>query len=160
MPAGHIYTLKVETAIATAITALQLEAGATTPFEILSVMVTQDSSIVSAAAIVALRRKSVGATVTAASIGGATGEIFKHREGDPNPDLQLATDGTGFTATVEGTETDEPWFKGFNVLNGVDKVWLPDERIFVEAAGIIGLKFTTAPATHDWQMAITIKELG
>lgn len=160
MPAGHIYTLKVETTISTAITALQLEAGPTTPFEILALMVTQDSSTTTAAAIVALRRKSTAATVTAASVGGATGEVLKHRPGDPNPDLVLATDGTGFTATSEGTDTDEPWFKGFNVLNGVDKVWLPDDRIFIPAAGIIGLKFTAAPAAHDWQMAITVKELG
>jgi len=157
MPAGHVYTVKHEAVIATAITGIQLKAGATTPFEILRVWTTQSLAIATAQEKIALVRKSAAATVTIAVIGT---HIFKHRPGDPNPDLELSTTATGVIATAEGTDTDFPWEEGFNVLNGIRYVPLPDERIMVEAASFIGLKFRVAPASHTWQMGIVIKELG
>lgn len=157
MPYGHIYTLRHEATVSTAITILQLQAGATAPFIILSALLTQDGSTTSAQEKIAFVRKTAGATVTAAVVGT---HLFKTRPGDPTPSLNLGVSNTGVIATGEGTDGDVCYEEGFNVLNGWKYIPVPEERIHVAAAALIGMKFRTAPASQTWQMSITIMELG
>lgn len=158
MPHGHVYTLQEKINTGAAITLLQLLAGATTPFELLSARITQSSSTTSEQIEAQIVRKSAAATVTAAVIGT---NLFKNRPGDPNPDLQLGTAATGHTATAEGTDGDEPGSGGFNILNGWLWEPIPKGRLIVRAAGIIGVKFAVAPTSaQDYHVEMVIEELG
>src|SRR5262249_2771850 len=106
MPYGHNYNLRNNITMgSTAKTVLQLLAASTTPFEIIRASVTQRGSTTSAQEDIALQRKSAAATVTAGVVGTT---VFKDRSGDPTPDLQLSTSGTGVDASAEGTDTDVP----------------------------------------------------
>jgi len=157
MAFGHRYTLRHEATVSTAITILQLAAGAAVPFLIVSALLTQDGSTTSAQEKIAFVRKSAGATVTTAVVGT---HLFKTAPGDPTPGLSLGTTTTGVIATAEGTDTDVAYEEGFNVLSGWRFTPSEKEYIMVPGAGIIGLKFRTAPASQTWQMSITVQELG
>lgn len=157
MPYGHRYTLRHEAVVSTAITILQLLAGTAVPFLIVSASLSQDGSTTSAQEKIAFVRKSAAATVTTAVVGT---HLFKTRPGDPTPGLTLSTTGTGVIASGEGTDTDVCYEEGFNVLSGWRFTPSEKEYIHVPGAGIIGLKFRTAPASETWQMSITIEELG
>lgn len=158
MPHGHVYTLQEKINTSSAITLLQLLAGATTAFELLRAKVTQSSSTTSEQIEAHIVRKSAAATVTAAVIGT---HLFKHSPGDPNPDLQLGTSATGHTATVEGTDTDEIVSEGLNILNGWFWEPVPKGRIIVRAAGLIAIKFRVAPTSaQDYHVEAVIEELG
>lgn len=157
MAYGHIYTLRHEAVVATAITVLQLKAGAASPFLILSAIASQRLSTTSVQEAIALVRKSAAATVTTAAMGT---HLFKHRLGDPTPDLTLSTTGTGVVGTAEGTDTDIIKKLGFNVLNGDYRLPIPESRIHVPGAGIIAMKFLNAPASQTWDFEMEIMELG
>ncbi len=157
MAYGHIYTLRHQAVVATLISILQLKAGALVPFEILSATLSQGISETSAEEAIEFVRKTVAATVTTAVAGT---HLFKLRPGDPTAGLDLGTAATGVIATAEGTDGDIVLREAFNVLNGWKHLPVPEERIFVPAAGIIALKFPVAPASQTWQMGITIRELG
>ena len=157
MAFGHRYTLRHEATVSTAITILQLLAGAAVPFLIVAASLTQDGSTTSAQEKIAFVRKSAAATVTTAVVGT---HLFKLKTGDPTPGLTLGTTSTGVIATAEGTDTDVAFEEGFNVLSGWRFAPSEKEYIHVPGAGIIGLKFRTAPASQVWQMSVTIEELG
>lgn len=157
MAYGHRYTLRHEATVSTAISILQLVAGAAVPFLIVAASLTQDGSVTSVQEKIAFVRKSAAATVTTAVVGT---HLFKNRPGDPTPGLTLSTTGTGVIATAEGTDTDTPYEHGFNVLSGWDLNQGEREYLHVPGAGIIALKFRTAPASQVWQMSVTIEELG
>ena len=156
MPQGDIYILKNSATVSTAITVLQLKAGANNGFEIVRAQANQRGSTTSVEEAIALVRKSAAATVTAAVAG--TTLFFR----DPNQaaaSLSLGTAATGVTATVEGTDGDVAWEEGFNVLNGWLYLPVPEERIYVPPAGIIALKFLSAPASQTWKFLMAIREL-
>jgi len=68
------------------------------------------------------------------------------------------TSATGITATAEGTVTASPWTEGFNVVNGVLYLPVPETRWLLvgSAAGFAALKLAVAPAavtltsTMEW----------
>ena len=156
MPQGDVYILKNSATVSTAITCLQLKAGANNGFEIVRAQVNQYGSTASVQEVISLIRKSAAATVTAAAAG--TNLFFR----DPNQaaaSLTLSTTGTGFAASAEGTDGDKCWEEGFNVLNGWLYLPVPEERIYVPPAGIIALKFATAPASQTWKFLMAIREL-
>lgn len=156
MARGDVYTLRKEIVIATAITALQLKAGANHGFEILEASVTQRLSETSVQEAISLLRKTVAATVTAAIIGT---DLFKHDPNAPNPELSLGTAATGHTATAEGTDGDEIVRDGFNVLNGWSYQPVPSARVSLDPDAIIGLTFkAVAPSSQTWLFSITIQE--
>ena len=158
MPHGHVYTLQEKITTGAAISLLQLKAGATTPFLILGARITQSSTVTSEQIEAQIFRKTVAATVTAAVLGT---HLFKHRPGDPNPDLQLGTAATGHTATAEGTDGDELKSDGFNVLNGNWREPIPEGRLLVRAAGLVAVKFAVAPtSSQDYHVEVVIMELG
>jgi len=158
MAAGDVYTLvHKRIVVATAITILQLKAGTNSPFEILRAWLSQHLSTTTAQCQIGFVRKSAGATVTAAVVGTT---LYKRSPNAGTPDLVLSTTGTGLTATGEGTDTDEIYPDAFNVLNGWLYLPVPEERILVPISGIIGLKFTVAPASHTFTAGITVRELG
>lgn len=155
MPAGDVYTLRQSSTVSTAITLLQLKAGANNGFVIIRASLTQYGSTTSVQETISIVRKSVAATVTAAIAG--TTLLFR----DPNQataSLSLGTSATGVTGASEGTDGDVPLQEGFNVLNGWLYIPVPEERLYVPPGGIIALKFLTAPASQTWKQEIVIME--
>ena len=161
MPRRDVYIIRGEATISTAITIVQLKAGTSYGFDILSAVVSQRGTATSVQEKIAWVRKSAAATVTAASVGstGLANGVFLTDPGGPNPNLSLGTSATGFTATAEGTDADVPVQLGFNVLNGWYEMPVPEARLSCRVSDIIGLKFFTAPASQDWNYEIRIMEL-
>lgn len=156
MPRGNVYTLRHEAAVATAITILQLKAGTNSGFEILSAHLTQRDSETSVQESIGLVRKSAAATVTTAVAGT---HLFEHLTDGPAADLSLGTTATGVIGTAEGTDGDIVLKEGFNALNGWHYVPVPEERHQFKQGEIVALKFLNAPASQNWEMAVTIREL-
>src|SRR5260221_503488 len=121
--------------ISTAITILQIQAGATSPIELIRASLSQRGSTTSAQERVQIVRKTAGATVTPLV------PLPMNAPRDPGSSAISSTTGTGRTGTGEGTDGDVLVDDGFNVLNGW--LWLPtpEERISVPASGWIALKF-------------------
>ena len=150
---SRVYVINDSRAVSTAITILQIKAGAATSLEIVRAWVTQESSTVSAQTAIQLNRKSAAATVTS-----LTPLIV-----EPNTGAAAAVGGTaatGRTATAEGTDTDVIVREGFNVLNGWLYLPVPEERIVVTGGGILGLKFPIAPANITYDYGIIFREIG
>jgi|SRR5712675_209437 len=152
------YYFRHRATVSTAITVMQAKAGANNGFEILRCVATQYGSTTSAQEELLLIRKTIAATVTQAVIGGSGGHVFLTDPNMSNPSLSLGTAGTGVIATSEGIESDHVWRLGFNVLNGLYELAIPEERIWVPPGGIIGLKFIVAPASQTWNFLWTIRE--
>ena len=156
MARGDVYVVRHEATISTAITFIQLKAGANYGFEILEAGLTQKGSTTSASESIALVRKTAAATVTLGAIGT---HVFLLNTGAPNPDLSLGTSATGVIGTAEGTDGDVVLKEGLNVLNGWQHIPIPEDRIQCKVGEIIALKFLTAPASQLWQAWLKIREL-
>jgi hypothetical protein len=156
MAHGQRVTLTQQITVATAITVLQVKAGTSLGFQIIEAWCTQDSSTTSAMEEIVLLRKSAAATVTAAVLG--TNLVNMHNDAG-TPDLDLSTSGTGHTATVEGTDDDILVQESFNVLAGWKYQPIPESRIRASVGEIVGLKFLSAPASHDFQFGIVLEEV-
>lgn len=142
--------------ISTAITVLQLQAGTAGPIELLRVSLTQSSSATSAQIRARVLRKSAGATVTTAVAGT---HLQKLNPVNPTSNANLGTSNTGITASAEGTDSDILAEIGFNVLNGMLWLPVPEERFIVPQGGIIALKFPDAPPSATWNAQIYFREL-
>ena len=129
--------------VSTAITILQIKAGAAASLDVAEFSLMQTLSETSQTEVIQIVRKSGAATVTSFT-------PLKLNPGDPAAAAVGGTAATGITGTAEGTDTDvlDEW--GFNVLNGVAWVYIPELRVHVAAAGIIGLKFPVAPTSATW----------
>ncbi len=122
--------------VTTAVTLLQLKAGAGNPLELLRASVTAESTT-SDEMVIQVLRKSATATVTSFT------PLLKR------PDMPVAaaaggTAATGHTATVEGTDDDILYEESVNVLNGFVYVPVPEEREWVDVAGFLALKSAIA----------------
>ncbi len=153
MAEGYVYEVRNGgVAISTAITVIQLKAGAAA-LEILRASIGQRGSTTSAIERIGLVRKSAVATVTAAT-------PLKLSTGDPAALAVGGASATGITASAEGTDGDVLVDECFNVVNGT-WTWLPtpEERIRVPQGGAVGLKFLTAPASQTWFASLVFREL-
>jgi len=138
--------------VSTAITIIQIKAGASHPLELLRANISQGLSGTSTMVSIQILRKTVAATVTSftplpygavTTVADAVGGVAA----------------TGITATAEGTDGDILVNEGFNILNGF--TWTPAdarEPIWVPAAGIIALKFPVAPASATWRAYMVFAE--
>lgn len=151
-----VYILKNNgVSISTAITAQQLKCGTNGPAAILRHSLTQAGSVTSTQINASLRRKSAAATVTAA-VAGTT--LLKQNPVNPTADASLGTSATGITASAEGTDGELTYARGFNVLNGQEAVYTPEERVIVPQSGIIAQKIDTAFNT-TWHSELVFMEL-
>lgn len=141
--------------ISTAITVQQLKAGVNGAIAILRHSLTQSGSVTSTQIDAMLVRKSAAATVTAA-VAGTT--LLKQNPVAPTTDASLGTSATGITASAEGTNGEQTLARGFNVLNGQETVYTPEERVIVPQGGIIGQTLLTAFNTK-WYAELVFMEL-
>lgn len=140
-----IYILKNNgVSIATAVTIQQLKAGVNGALAILRHSITQSGSVTSTQTASTLVRKSAGATVTT-GVAGTT--VLKQNPIQPTTDASLGTSATGITASAEGTDGEQTLMRGWNVLNGQETVYTPEERVIVPQGGIIAQKLLVAFTT-------------
>jgi|SRR4249920_1795374 len=94
---------------------------------------------------IALNRNSTASTVTSAT-------PFAVGNGMQASKCVGSTTATGITATIEGTTTGAVWTEGFNIVNGILYLPVPEARWLLvgSAAGFAALKFPSAPATADY----------
>ena len=142
-------------------TMAQVKSGTNGAVELLRASLTQGSNTTSTQCIAQINRKTTGATVTAATAGT---NLFKQNAANPTTDCTLATSGTGITATVEGTNGEQPWIRGFNSLNGVEYLSSPEERIMVAQVSnatynIIGLTLANTALSANWVADLKWREL-
>jgi hypothetical protein len=162
MPQGDVYTiLNRAVTVSTAITVIQIKAGANNGLEIVRASVTQRGSTVSAQEDIAFVRKTNPCTVTAAiDATDNTATILKRDPNQSAASATLSTTATGITSTSEGNPDGNIILReAFNVLNGWMYLPVPEERIYVPPAGILALKFITAPASQTWDIEVVIREL-
>lgn len=140
--ASRVYTISMtRVAVTGAITLIQYKAGATVPAQIIRAVIGQTSSTTSTQQPIQLNRKSGAATVTSFT------PILNGPTTDPAASGVGGTSATGTNASAEGTDGNIVRQDVFNYLNG----WLflpsPKEWTFIDAAGIMGLKFPVAPGS-------------
>ncbi len=139
-PASRVYVVSItRVAFTTAITIMQIKAGATVPLQIIRCELGQTASTTSTQQAIQLNRKSAAATVTSFTpklCGPST---------DPAASSVGGTAATGITGTAEGTDGDILKQGVFNFLNGWLYLPTPKEYPFVNAATIVALLFPTTP---------------
>jgi hypothetical protein len=137
---GRIYVIKHDAiAVSGAITIIQLKAGASNICRLLRLEISQSASTTSAQVRTQIVRKSAAATVTSYT-------PLLMDAGDGAAKSVGGTSATGITATAEGTDTDILHSATWNALSGYLWLPVPEERITVSAAGIIGVKFPANPS--------------
>lgn len=137
---SKVYTVSMtRVAVTGAITLIQIKAGATTPLQVLRAELGQTSSTTSTQLSAQINRKSAAATVTSFT------PLSRGPANDPAASAVGGATSTGTNASAEGTDTSILVQGTWNYLNGW--LWLPtpQEVIYVDAAGFIGLKFPVAP---------------
>lgn len=150
------YTARVSIANPTTARAMiQILAGATQPLVIIDAQITQRDSATSAQLGVQLARMSAAATVTAMVL--AT-HIPRMSLGDSQPAVQLSTSGTGHTASTAGTQSDLLLEEGWNTLNGWFYMPVPEKRITIPSAGLVGLFLTGTVPAGQYIAMITFAE--
>lgn len=150
------YTLKNNgVSISTAITVAQFKAGVNGAVSILRHVLSQSGSVTSTQIKSLLVRKTAAATVTAA-VAGTT--LLKNNPLNPTTDASLGTAATGITASVEGTDGEQTSSRGFNILNGQETLYSPEERIIVPQGGIIAQKLPTA-FNSTWDSEFVFMEM-
>lgn len=150
---GDVYVVSnLAVTIATAITIIQIKAGATSPIWLLRASLTQRGSAVSVQERVQILRKTAAATVTSFT-------PLALDTTDPAAAAVGGTAATGITASVEGTDGNIIVDRGFNVLNGFEWIATPMEMIYVPPAGFIAIKFPVAPATQTWSAQLVFVEV-
>jgi hypothetical protein len=141
---GRVYVVNnLNVTISTAITIIQIKAGAANPLWPVRVSLTQRGSVTSAQERVHILRKTGAATVSSFT-------PLLYDPDDPAAKAVGGTTATGITGTAEGTDSDVLVARDFNVLTGFE--WIPTaiEMFKVGPAGIIALKFPNAPASQVW----------
>ncbi len=141
-PNSRVYVVSMhEVSITTAKTLIQILAGATVPLQLIRATVGQTTSNTSTQLGIQINRKSAAATVT----------LFDPVKCGPSTDPAAAavgsTSGTGHSASAEGTDTDILVQDVWNYTIGWS--WIPGSEKdykFVDAGGIVGLKYPDAPA--------------
>ena len=150
---GRVYVVNnLNVVISTAITIIQIKAGATTPLYLVRASLAQRLSTTSAQERVIIVRKTAAATVTSAT-------PLLYDGTDSAAAAVGGTTSTGITASAEGTDGDILVDRPFNVLNGFEWIPTPMEMIKVPAAGFIALKFPNAPASATWSAQMVFCEV-
>ncbi len=153
--ASRVYKVALAAvSVSSAITLIQIKAGATVPLQIIRATISQSSSTTSAALRATINRKSGAATVTSATpalLGPST---------DPAASAVGGTSATGTNASAEGTDSALLIEDGFNVLNGWVFLPTPKEYLFVDAATFIALRFPSAPSATTFEAMMIFEELA
>jgi hypothetical protein len=148
-PSGLYNLIRPSTATSTAITVNQVLVPATAAAEFTRAWCNQDSVTTTNQTRIQLNNNSTASTVTGQSpVAAGTGmQASKAVSG---------ASATGVTATVEGTVASTWWTEGFNIVNGILYLPVPEARWLLvgKATGFAALKFPGAPAAANYTTGI------
>jgi hypothetical protein len=144
-PSGAYSLIRSSVATSTAITVNQVLVPATAAAEFTRAWCNQDSVTTTNQTRIQLNRNSTACTVAAQS-------PFAMGNGMQASKAVSGTAATGITASAEGTTTGQVWQEGFNIVNGILYLPVPEARWLLvgSAAGFAALKFPGAPAAANY----------
>jgi hypothetical protein len=142
---GLYNLIRSSVATSTAITVNQVLVPAAAAAEFTRCWCNQDSVTTTNQTRIQLNQNSTACTVTSATPfpAGKSMQASKAVGG---------TSATGITATIEGTVTGQWWQEGFNIVNGILYLPVPEARWLLvgTATGFAALKFPGAPASANY----------
>ena len=141
-PAGLYNLIRSSVATSTAITVNQVLVPALAAAEFTRAWCNQDSVTTTNQTRIQLNQNSSACTVTSQAAVAAG-------KGMQASKCVNTTTATGITATIEGTVTSSWWQEGFNIVNGILYLPVPEARWMLvgQASGFAALKFPGAPAS-------------
>lgn len=144
-PSGLYTLIRQSVATSTAISVNQVLVPAAAAAEFTRAWCNQDSVTTTNQTRIALNRNSTASTVTGTSPAPT-------QNGMQASKAVSGASATGITATAEGTVTATPWTEGFNIVNGILYLPVPEARWMLvgSAAGFAALKFPAAPAAANY----------
>jgi len=144
-PSGGYTLIRQGVSTSTAITVNQVLAPALSAVEFTRAWANQDNVTTTGQTRVQLNRNSTACTVTSQTPAPTANGMQASK-------CVGGVSATGITATAEGTITATPWTEGFNVVNGILYLPVPEARWLLvgSAAGFAALKFATAPAAAQF----------
>ncbi len=152
-PSGAYNLIRASVATSTAITVNQVLVPALAAAEFTRAWCNQDSVTTTNQTRIQLNRNSTACTVTSATAAplGNGMQASKAVGG---------VSATGITATAEGTVTATVWSEGFNIVNGILYLPVPEARWMLvgSAAGFAALKFPGAPAAANYTTGMEFLE--
>ena len=148
-PSGLYNLIRSSVATSTAITVNQVLVPVLTAAEFTRCWCNQDSVTTTNQTRIQLNQNSSACTVTtqAAVAAGKGMQASK---------CVNSTTATGITATIEGSTTSTWWQEGFNIVNGILYLPVPEARWMLvgQASGFAALKFPGAPASASYTTGI------
>lgn len=152
--ASGLYNVKrLSTATSTAITTIEVLVPVLTAAEVTRSWTNQDSITTTNQARVTLNRAATVGTVTSATPVPA-------QNGMQASKCVGGTAATGITATIEPGTLTAWWSEGFNVVNGILYLPVPEARVMIVGAGsgtgtpVLALTFTNAPASANYDQGV------
>ena len=144
-PSGLYNLIRSSVATSTAITVNQVLVPALAAAEFTRAWCNQDSVTTTNQTRIQLNQNSTASTVTSQAAVAAG-------KGMQASKCVNSTTATGITATIEGTVTSTWWQEGFNIVNGILYLPVPEARWLLvgQAAGFAALKFPGAPAAANY----------
>ena len=144
-PSGLYNVVRQGVATSTAISVVQVLVPATAAAEFTRCWTNQDSVTTTNQTRIQLNQNSTACTVTLQNPAPAG-------KGMQASKCVGGTSATGITASAEGTVTQTWWSEGFNIVNGILYLPVPEARWLLvgQAAGFAAVKFPNAPASANY----------
>ena len=148
-PSGLYNLIRSSVATSTAITVNQVLVPAAAAAEFTRCWCNQDSVTTTNQTRIQLNQNSTACTVT-----GQT--PFPAQKSMQASKAVSGASASGITATIEGTVTGQWWQEGFNIVNGILYLPVPEARWMLvgTASGFAALKFPGAPASASYTTGI------
>lgn len=148
-PSGAYNLIRQAVTTSTAITVNQVLVPVVTSAEFTRVWANQSTVTTTNQTRLQLNRNSTACTVTSTAAAPLANGMQASKAVN-------GTSATGITATIEGTTTATVWAEGFNIVNGILYLPVPEARFLISgsAAGFVAVKFPSAPASADYTTGI------
>lgn len=148
-PSGLYNLIRSSVATSTAITVNQVLVPAAAAAEFTRAWCNQDSVTTTNQTRIQLNQNSTACTVSSQT-------PFPAQKSMQASKAVGGTSATGITATIEGTVTGTWWQEGFNIVNGILYLPVPEARWMLvgQASGFAALKFPGAPASANYTTGI------
>jgi hypothetical protein len=152
-PSGAYTLIRAAVTTSTAITVNQVLVPAVTAAEFTRAWCNQSTVTTTNQTRVQLNRCASAGTVTSQAATPA-------QNGMQASKCVNGTSATGITATIEPGTANTWWSEGFNVVNGILYLPVPEARMLIVGAAsgtgtpVVALKFPSAPASADYTTGI------
>jgi hypothetical protein len=148
-PSGAYNLIRASVSTSTAITVNQVLVPVVTAAEFTRAWCNQDSVTTTNQTRIQLNRNSTACTVTSTAASPLANGMQASK-------CVNGASATGITASAEGSVTATVWSEGFNIVNGILYLPVPEARFLQvgSAAGFVALKFPGAPAAANYTTGV------